>query len=566
MPVRVPIRVVLSGGTAEERKSLSGTLAAAGCEVVEVAPGTGPAAAPPQEPVSLLVTTGGTALAGRRFSAALAGSPISVWTQDAQLRYVWAFNTSQLFGDVDPVGRTDAEIISEADLQPLAELKQGVLELGQGRRGEVSIHAGDDIRTFDIHLQPLFDERGDVAGLAGTAVDMTESKRWEASLRHTQKLESIGVLAGGIAHDFNNLLTTILGNSTLALEEIGPDHPARRFIAAAIGGAEQAARLTGQMLAYAGKGRFVIELVDLSELVQRIVNLIEASIPKAVRLHLSLRPNLPPIAADATQIQQLVMNLVINAGEAIGDHAPGTIRVNTGIQRLSETYIERSPVAQSNGVTPGDYVYLEIRDTGSGMDAETKAKIFDPFFTTKFTGRGLGLAAVDGIIRAHRGTLELYSAPGRGTTFKVLFPVAVEAERHAAETVPPVAERIRAGTVLVADDDESIRTMVRAALERHGYSVVLAEDGDAALAVFEQAADTVSAALLDMEMPGMEIKKLVGHIRQRRPGLPVVLASGYPESDVRTKFASPDAPAFVAKPFTADRIVRAVSRACARCR
>ncbi len=559
----MPIRITLAYGSAVQRRAVRAALEMAGFAVTEADCGAGALTAA-REHHSIVVAVAGENGTSEpsRFRSAVAGSPVSLWTQGRDLRYTWAFNSQKLLGAADPVGRTDAEIAPGGELAALTGTGARVLQSGSPVREEVAVHAGEEIRTFDVYLQPISDEHGAVRGLAGAAVDITESKRWETRLRYTQKLESIGVLAGGIAHDFNNLLTTVLGHSTLAMEELPPGHKARPFVAAAIRGAEQAARLTSQLLAYAGRGRFVIRRVDLSELVGGILNLIHSSIPKSVRVHSSLRPNLPPVAADTAQLQQLVMNLVINAGEAIGQGNPGTIRINTGVQNLSELYIERSPLAQSNAVMPGEYAYLEVRDTGCGMDAGTKTRIFEPFFSTKFTGRGLGLAAVDGIVRAHRGTMELYSAPGRGTTFKVLFPVAAVEERR--EEAPPAEaqpEQAAAGCVLVADDEESVREMVRAALERRGYSVLLAEDGEAALALFEQAADTISAVILDIGMPGASAADLVVHMRRQRPGLPAVIASGSPEPELRSRFDGRSAPVFIAKPFTAEAITRALSAA-----
>jgi PAS domain S-box-containing protein len=345
-----------------------------------------------------------------------------VWEQDLDLRYTWVRNLLPGWEQSDPVGKTDEDIVSPQDLPRLVALKRRVVDTGQGVREEVALVASGETRIYDMTIDPLRDAAGRIIGLSGAAVDVTETKRLEVKLHAAQKLESIGVLAGGVAHDFNNLLTGILGNASLMLDDVPSGHPARPRLEAIIRGSEKAADLTSKLLAYAGKGQFVLAALDLSQLVKDILSVIHASIPKTARLHLALKRNLPRILGDPVQLHQLVMNLVINAGEAIGEDRPGTIRVNTGMQEISRYYLERNPYAMQNEIAAGAYVFVEVRDTGCGMDEATMAKIFDPFFSTKFTGRGLGLAAVHGIVRGHRGTLELYSAPGGGTTFKVLLP------------------------------------------------------------------------------------------------------------------------------------------------
>ena len=256
-------------------------------------------------------------------------------------------------------------------------------------------------------------------GLAVSFRDVSEQKRFEQQLRDTAKLESLGVLAGGIAHDFNNLLVGIMGNASLAMELLPTTHPAAPLVSDVLNAGEAAANLTRQMLAYSGKGRFVIRLANLSELIGRNVTLIHASIPKNVTLSLQLEADLPAIRVDEAQIQQLVMNLVINAAEACGDR-PGAVSILTAVCEMTEDDVQKMNMPEP--VAPGHYVRLEVSDTGEGMDESTQARIFDPFFSTKFTGRGLGLAAVMGIVRGHKGAIRLISSPGAGTTFQLFFP------------------------------------------------------------------------------------------------------------------------------------------------
>jgi signal transduction histidine kinase len=294
--------------------------------------------------------------------------------------------------------------------------------------------------------------------------DVTESRRAEGELRQSQKMEAIGYLAAGVAHDFNNLLTSIMGHASLLLDIMAEDDSGRSALESIITGAQRAADLTRQLLAYAGKGRFYLERVDLSEVVIQTGRLIHASIPASVQLRLDLDKHLPLLLADPGQMQQVAMNLVINGAEAIGA-AGGAVLVRTGWQTITD---EPLPDLYPNEqLAPGEYVFLEVQDNGSGMDEQTVRRIFDPFFTTKFTGRGLGLAAVLGIVRHHKGAVQVHSVPGRGSSFRVLFPATEKAPSEIAEDV--TSDDLRgAGTVLVVDDEEMIRSFTRSALEPYG--------------------------------------------------------------------------------------------------
>jgi PAS domain S-box-containing protein len=380
----------------------------------------------------------------------------------------------------------------------------------------------------------------------GVIRDISERMRLDETVRQSAKLESLGVLAGGIAHDFNNLLTGILGNASMALETVGDTHPATEHLRDAIEASERAAKLTTQMLAYAGKGRFLIERVDVSALVREISALIRSSIPKHVKLRLDLQQALPSVEADVAQLQQLIMNLVINAAEAIPEQRQGSVLVITRSQEADAEYL----AALGGGdAAAGNYVAINVHDNGVGMDEATLGKIFDPFFTTKFTGRGLGLAAAVGIVRGHKGVLKVFSSPGQGTTFKVLLPVSAAVGTKPAAAIA-VSESSGHGTVLVVDDEPVVRKMAAHGLERFGYTVITAEDGREGLERFRELHSRLTLVILDMTMPVMSGEEALQEMRLIDARIPVVLSSGYSEVEAIGRFAGKGIAGFLQKPYT----------------
>ncbi len=410
---------------------------------------------------------------------------------------------------------------------------------------------GEHRDGHEIPLEVSFGEyrRGNRRTFVGILRDVSERKRMDDKLRQIAKLESLGVLAGGIAHDFNNLLTGILGNVSLAMEMIedGDTAPAAGVLQNAVEASERAAHLTRQLLAYAGKGRFLVEPIDLSALVRQISTLVKSSIPKHVRLRLDLEDPLPAVDADVAQMQQLIMNLVINAAEAVPEGEAGVVLVSTMAQDADAAYLEQT--FGEEGLAPGSYVALTVQDTGAGMDDATVQRIFDPFFTTKFAGRGLGLAAVLGIVRGHKGAMRVFSTRGEGTTFRVLLPVA--AKTAAGTDDKPASSGIGgSGTVLVVDDELVVRKLAAASLERHGYQVITAEDGLQGVERFAESHDRLSIVLLDMTMPVMSGEEALRRIRRIDPKIPVVLSSGYSEGEAIRRFAGHGLAGFIQKPYT----------------
>ncbi len=431
----------------------------------------------------------------------------------------------------------------------------------------VSVHYGfnglrKDGAEIQVEVQGNLAEYNGQPAILGTLLDVTEKRRaeekqrqLEAQIQHAQKLESLGVLAGGIAHDFNNLLMGILGNAGLALLELPEDASARRHILQLERAAQRAAELTSQMLAYSGRGQFVVSTVHLSRVATEMLSLLETVISKNAQLDLHLAEQLPPIRADATQLRQVIMNLITNASDALEDR-PGVITLTTGRIEL--------PGAASLGefstgeLEPGPYVFLEVVDTGKGMDADTLSRIFDPFFTTKFTGRGLGLAAVLGIIRGHRGAIGVESAPGRGTTFRVFFPCA---EAVPAETAAENDNRLpfaANGVVLVVDDESQVRDVARQALEKAGMVVLCAENGREGVELFRQHIEDVSVVLLDMTMPEMDGEATFRELRRMSGDVRVILSSGYDEREATRRFQDGQLSGFLQKPYGPRDLVKKV--------
>ena len=426
--------------------------------------------------------------------------------------------------------------------------------------------AGSEI-IVEIVLAPIFDKKGEVVQIIESARNVTERKHLEKErlslerqVQHAQKLESLGVLAGGIAHDFNNLLMAILGNADLALQTLSPHATARNNVQEIETASRRAADLAKQMLAYSGKGQFVIEAIDLNEFIKEMIHLIEISISKTAVLKFNYANNLTSIEGDATQIRQIILNLITNASEAISDKS-GVIAVSTGAMDCDRTYLNTANMAyQSGRDTPlpeGLYVYIEVADTGCGMDRETIEKVFDPFFTTKFTGRGLGMAAVSGIVRGHKGAIKIYSEVDKGTTFKILFPASeIPAVSTDKDRVEEDDEWCGSGTVLIADDEETVRSVGKQMLELFGFNVLTASDGREAVDVFRKRADEITLVILDLTMPHLDGEQAFREIRRIQSDVKVLLSSGYNEQDATQRFTGKGLAGFLQKPYSVDSLKR----------
>jgi len=392
-------------------------------------------------------------------------------------------------------------------------------------------------------------------------IDLTEQKATEqerlqmqSQLEHTQRLDSLGILAGGIAHDFNNILTSIMGNAALAERKAmksPQDMP--RYLSNIVQSSEKAANLCKQMLAYSGKGRFEVRVIDLSATVEETSRLLEVSISKGVVLKYALAEKLPSVEADIAQIQQVIMNLVLNASDAIGKKS-GVISIGTGLMQADSAYLSQTSI--DDHLPDGRYVYLEVSDTGAGMDKETQARLFEPFFTTKFTGHGLGMSAVQGIIRGHKGAIKVYSELGRGSTFKVLFPMSgLEADRvNISKNAVSSEENASkfSGTILIVDDEETVRETASMMLEEMGFDILTAADGEDGVKVYRAHQTEIVAVLLDMTMPKMDGQACFRELRRINENVKVILSSGYNEQEATSLFTGKGLAGFIQKPYSPD--------------
>jgi two-component system cell cycle sensor histidine kinase/response regulator CckA len=386
-------------------------------------------------------------------------------------------------------------------------------------------------------------------------IDLTERKReeeerirMERQMLHAQRLESLGLLAGGIAHDFNNLLTAILGNVDLALQDAPADAPFRNCLEDAILAVRRASDLTRQMLAYSGKGRFIMQDVSLSVLVEENAKILQAAVDKSVELRLDLDHALPLVHADPGQLQQVVMNLLLNASESLNGQ-PGVVRVSTGVQHFTAEELRSSRIEEKPEA--GRYVYLRVTDTGCGIDDNGQRHMFDPFFTTKRAGRGLGLPAVLGIVRGHHGAILLDSRVGAGTRFTALFPIVAPSDGDAHSTASRAAAPRPAptGCILVVDDEDVVRTIGQRMVERLGFCTLVAVDGEQAIQVFRHHADDITCTLLDLTMPRLDGMACFQEIRRIRPDARVILSSGYTQDEIERRYGSAGFSGFVHKPY-----------------
>jgi two-component system cell cycle sensor histidine kinase/response regulator CckA len=452
--------------------------------------------------------------------------------------------------------------VDQAHYEEFGARIKRAFECGEPARFEYEVkRKNGEVFPSDHTVTLLRDGDGDPIGIVSVVRDITERHRarerdrtMAERLRQSQKLESLGVLAGGIAHDFNNLLTAILANVSLLRLDVASGHPTEGYLADIDIAVRRATDLVHQMLAYSGRGKFIIERTNLNQLVGEMSRLLQSSISKSVKLQLRFEDSLPEIECDRAQIQQIVMNLITNASEAIGD-GEGVVTLRTDIVHGDAEYL--AEFHHADDIVAGRFVSLEVADNGVGMTPETLERLFEPFFTTKFTGRGLGMSAVLGIIRSHGGAIKVYSETGRGTSVRVLLPAPAAS---AARATPRQAIPDR-GRVLVVDDEDIVRNAARHILERLGFSVEVAVDGKDALELLARRPTPPTLVLLDLSMPRLNGIECYRALRARYPDLPVILTSGFSQDETIEALAAEAPPRFLQKPLDFDTLRRAVSEA-----
>jgi PAS domain S-box-containing protein len=498
-----------------------------------------------------------------RFEALVARMPLGyiVWSRDLRV-LEWNPAATAVFGYSadEAMGRLVTELVIPPEGQKaFAEMCRALLghenstdNVLVGRR-----KSGEKI-TCEWYNTVLPDALGGIQGVATLVRDVSERERFETQLRQSQKLESLGVLAGGVAHDFNNLLVGILGNASLALEKLPANSALRPVLERVVNAGRRASELTQRMLAYAGRASCDVQVMDLNALLAELADFATAAIPKSVKFTIKTAADLPLIEADSGQLQQVILNLLINAAEAIGD-AEGEVTVSTWAEVLDA---ERVAALREQKLAPGAYVCLEVSDTGCGMSPDVLSRAFDPFFTTKFAGRGLGLSAILGIVQAHRGAITCSSQVGVGTMFRVLLPALAAAQQPAAGK-PAHAVLPHGSTVLVIDDEEEVRDVVQAVLSSRGIQVLTAADGRQGIEVFRRQAERIDAVLLDINMPGMSGEAVFRELRALNPAVRVVLSTGYSEQEAALHFADAALAGFVHKPYTASMLVEKIGAALA---
>jgi PAS domain S-box-containing protein len=458
-------------------------------------------------------------------------------------------------------GRGNRDLLPADLADRLQEREQRVLGLLQSLEVEEQwVHPDGSVHDYLSHKFPVVDALGHCCGLGVINTDITQRKEAEQTLLEGQRTESLGQLAGGIAHDFNNLLGAMQGNLEVAKLE-APAGPVPEHLQVLEGLVASASYLVTQMLTYAGHGPFHTEVLDLNHVVEEMIHLLRASISKKAVIRYDPEERLAATEGDLSQIQQLIMNLVINASEALGEEG-GVISLRTGHEHLGGPYLRS--VYEGQALAPGPYVSLEVADSGAGMTAEVRKRIFDPFFTTKCNGRGLGLSAIQGIVRAHRGGIRVYSEPGRGTQFKVVLPASAAVLDAPAPAPEPVLETFRgSGTVLVVEDEPSVRAAAVRLLNHLGFDTLQAGDGIEALRMLELHGERVRLILMDLTMPRMDGEEAYRELRQRGILTPVILSSGFQEREALRRFRGQGLAGFLQKPYKYNVMVRMVREALA---
>jgi len=490
-----------------------------------------------------------------------------IYFKDCKGIYIGCNKASEKFigiSEGQQVGKSDFDLFEHDMAEYIRHYDRKVLEEGEAVRIEERMASLDGSEVIlDTLKAPIYNSNGQLLGLVGISRDITERKRveeerqaLEQQFQHSQKLESLGVLAGGIAHDFNNILAIIIGNCSMAM--MAPDTAEKR-IPEIEKAAERAAGLCRQMLTYAGKAQSVMTRVNMTILMDEMIKMLKSTISRNVEIRSNLSVDVPAIIGDAGQLRQVVMNLIINGAESIGE-SQGLVLVSLARRAIGADQREKNHLGAV--MSPGWYACLEVTDNGCGMDVETRRRIFEPFYTTKFTGRGLGLSAVLGIISAHKGALQLFSQPGKGTTFKIYLPIDSGSDSIGDESFDrkPDEPWQGSGTILLVEDEESIRSVAQSMLELLGFRVIEACNGKEALEIYRKNAGEIAMLLTDIGMPIMDGYSLIRELKTLNPRLPIIVSSGFGDSVVASKIPDKSIAESVGKPYNFDQLREVLKR------
>lgn len=421
------------------------------------------------------------------------------------------------------------------------------------------VDAQGAIHYLEQKNSQFLDSSKQVENIIVTIRDTTERRQLQEQIAKSQKLESLGVLAGGVAHDFSNLLTSVVGNASLILADMSPDSPYRESLEQIEKATEIASGLCRQMLAYSGKGRFVVLPMNLTEVIKDMKEVLRATVFNSIEIQYDLDEQLPCVEADATQMYQIISNLVTNASEAIGN-TRGVLSIHTSVRECSTEFLAECYL--SEGLNPGRYVMLEVSDTGCGMSPAALEKMFDPFYSTKFAGRGLGLSAALGIVRGHSGTLQVESQPNHGTTFRVFLPASVRTATDYEFAGEKPAQRLEGLTILAVDDDDAVLDLIEMILENEGSRVLKASDGFQALEIYRNCSQDISLVILDLTMPRLSGEETLKRLKQMNPEVRVLLSSGFAEKPEETLQSNDvGAKGFIHKPYPVAELLGAIQKA-----
>jgi two-component system cell cycle sensor histidine kinase/response regulator CckA len=484
-------------------------------------------------------------------------------TSDGRFKYA-GFNPAEELAvgltSAEVSGKFVEEVFSEELAEKLTATYRRCLEAGTPIKYDDELDLPSGQRYFHSNLIPMRNGSGRIHQIVGACIDITDFRRTQDQALARQKLESLGVLAGGIAHDFNNLLGGILAQAELAETELAVGSPPGQELQAIKTVAIRAGEMVRELMVYSGQDEARLEPLDLSRLVEEMLELVKISISKHATLIVDLPKNLPAVRANAVQMRQIVMNLITNASEALGDKE-GVISVI-----IAKVESEQDALAEcQSDASAGGRLRLEVRDTGGGMTAETVAKIFDPFFTTKVSGRGLGLAAVQGIVRSHGGAISVVSVPGQGSCFEILLPcigqpasdtpdIAIAASAHESGSV--------AGTVLVVEDEEILRLAISKMLRRERFSVIEAGDGTSGADLFRVNEPRIDVVLLDVTLPGMSGRDVLKEMRRIRPDVKVVLTTAFNKDNALSSIDEQHPWGYVRKPYQFRELISLLRKAC----